>query len=97
MPKWNKARFSACRQPHLAGIAALCMFPVQAYAYLDPGTGSFLLQTALAVIAGAAIAIKAYWYRLKIFFSRLFGRAQRDSDDTKPDRDDRASSSPNKL
>lgn len=38
-----------------------------AHAYLDPGTGSMLLQGAIAAIAAAAFAIKTYWYRIKAF------------------------------
>ena len=39
-----------------------------AYAYLDPGTGSIILQALLGGIAGAAIAAKLYWSRIKSFF-----------------------------
>ena len=41
-----------------------------AHAYLDPGTGSILLQGLLAVIAGAAITIRMYWDKLRSFFGR---------------------------
>ena len=47
-----------------------------AYAYIDPGTGSILLQGLIAGIAAALVVIKLYWYRLKTF---LFGRGQRDN------------------
>ena len=40
-----------------------------AFAYLDPGTGSILLQGIIAGIAGAVIVLKLYWYRIKNFFS----------------------------
>lgn len=36
-----------------------------AHAYLDPGTGSMILQVALGGVAGAAVVIKLYWYRFK--------------------------------
>ena len=38
--------------------------------YLDPGSGSFLLQLLLAAILGGAFAIKMYWKKLKAFFRR---------------------------
>lgn len=41
-----------------------------AWAYLDPGTGSMILQLLIASIAGALVVIKMYWYKLKKFFSR---------------------------
>ena len=33
--------------------------------YLDPGSGSFLIQLLIAVIAGAGIAIAASWSKIK--------------------------------
>ena len=40
----------------------------KAQAYLDPGTGSILIQSLIAGIAAAALVIKTYWYRIKSFF-----------------------------
>jgi hypothetical protein len=42
--------------------------PSNAYAYLDPGTGSFLLQGFIAGLAGGLIAIRAYWRRVLQLF-----------------------------
>jgi hypothetical protein len=39
-------------------------------AYLDPGSGSFLLQILLAAILGGGVLIKIYWRKLKALFSR---------------------------
>ena len=33
-------------------------------AYLDPGTGSMLVQILVGGLAAAAVAIKLYWYRI---------------------------------
>ena len=33
-------------------------------AYLDPGTGSMLVQLLVGGLAAAAVAIKLYWYRI---------------------------------
>ena len=38
-----------------------------AYAYLDPGTGSALLQGILGALAAIAVAVKLYWYRILRF------------------------------
>jgi len=40
-----------------------------AAAYIDPGTGSLLLQGLIAAIAGSLAAIKIYWSRIKSFFA----------------------------
>jgi hypothetical protein len=34
-------------------------------AYLDPGSGSILLQLLVAALLGAAFAIKVYWKKIK--------------------------------
>ncbi len=33
--------------------------------YLDPGSGSFLIQLLLAVILGAGVAVRLYWSKIK--------------------------------
>jgi hypothetical protein len=43
--------------------------PSPALAYLDPGTGSMILQIVLGALVGAATVVKVYWYRIKSFFS----------------------------
>ncbi len=41
-----------------------------AYAYLDPATGSIVLQGIIAGIVGGWFVIKSYWHRIKAFFLR---------------------------
>jgi len=40
-----------------------------AYAYLDPGTGSIILQAIIASVAVGLATMKMWWYRIKAFFS----------------------------
>ena len=40
-------------------------------AYIDPGTGSFLIQMLLAGVAGVAGVVVLYWKRLKAFVASL--------------------------
>ena len=47
----------------------------EAFAYLDPATGSILLQGLLAAIAGIAVTGKLYWGKIKSFFSRTPAKA----------------------
>ncbi len=60
---------------HLMLVTAISLIYGQpALAYLDPGTGSMLLQGLLAGIAGALVVVKLYWYRIKKIFS--FSKAE---------------------
>ena len=36
-----------------------------AFAYLDPGTGSYVLQIFIATVVGSFFAIKIYWENIK--------------------------------
>ncbi len=41
-----------------------------AYAYLDPGSGSMLLQLLLGGVTGVVVIVKLYWQRVRGFFNR---------------------------
>lgn len=64
-------------------------FAIPAYAYLDPGSGSIILQGLLAAIAGALAAIKLYWLKLKNFFLRLLGKKPKQGQKKEPKPDDK--------
>jgi len=38
--------------------------------YLDPGTGSFIIQMILAGFLGIAVAVKIYWKKIVAFIKR---------------------------
>ena len=44
-------------------------FPVL-FAYIDPGTGSYVLQLALAGLLGAGYTIRRFWGRIVALFRR---------------------------
>lgn len=44
--------------------------PVAAYAYIDPGTGSVILQALVAGILGSLFVIKTYWAKITAFFRK---------------------------
>lgn len=39
-------------------------------AYLDPGSGSFIIQLLLASMVGAAFVIRTYWGKIRAFFNQ---------------------------
>ena len=47
-------------------------FPQKAYAYLDPGSMSFIIQIIIAIIIGGIFGIKLFWKNVKLFFNNLF-------------------------
>ena len=49
-------------------------------AYLDPGSGSFLIQLAIAALVGMAVVFRSQWSKIKKFFggkSSQTGRRRR--------------------
>ncbi len=58
----------------IQSLFVLIAVTAPAYAYVDPGAGSMLLQLILGSVAGALIVLKLYWSRVKALFSR--GRAR---------------------
>ena len=48
-------------------IAMICLTCAEsAFAYLDPGTGSMLLQVILGGIAAIGVALKLFWHKIRI-------------------------------
>jgi len=41
------------------------LFVSDAFAYLDPGTGSIIIQSLIGALVAAGIALKVYWTKIK--------------------------------
>ena len=52
----------------VAVLVCSLMMAGPAYAYLDPGSGSMMLQLLLGGIAGLFVIFKLYWRRLLMVF-----------------------------
>ncbi len=48
------------------------MLSSPANAYLDPGTGSIILQAILGFIAASIATLSFYWNKVKLFLVKLF-------------------------
>jgi hypothetical protein len=48
-------------------LAVLILLSVTApaHAYIDPGTGSFLVQGIIAAVVGVGVAVKLFWHKIK--------------------------------
>ncbi len=56
-------------------IFALALFYApNAFAYLDPATGSIILQSIIAGVAIGLGMVKLYWHKCKEFFRKLLGK-----------------------
>jgi hypothetical protein len=53
-------------------LALLC--PGQAHAYIDPGAGSALVQSVLAILVAGAFLVKQFAARISSAVARLFSR-----------------------
>jgi len=56
----------------LLAAGTTLFFTEPAWAYLDPGTGSMMLQLLLGGVAGAMVVGKLYWHRFRRFMTSRF-------------------------
>lgn len=54
----------------LIGLFSNGIFISNAFAYLDPGTGTVILQALVGVLVGVGITIKVYWHRIREKFRK---------------------------
>lgn len=52
-----------------ATALAVGVWSLPAYAYLDPGTGSMLIQGIIGAIAAVGVTLKLYWHKIKLIIS----------------------------
>ena len=64
----------------VSNIIAIFLIVTNAYAYLDPGTGSFILQAIIGFLAALSAGFLYYWTKVKNFFLKLF---KKNNDDEK--------------
>ncbi len=56
-------------------IIFFCLiFSRKVYAYLDPGTGSYIFQMIIAILIGVTFSIKIFWRKVKTFIANLLSR-----------------------
>ena len=51
-------------------IFGIISYTSPAYAYLDPGTGSMLIQGLVGGVAVVMSFLSIYWHKVKAFFSK---------------------------
>ena len=51
-------------------LAIFLLLSTNAYAYLDPGTGSMILQSLIAIFVIAGSIVGIFWQKIKSMFSK---------------------------
>lgn len=64
-------------------VLFLFLFTSPVYAYLDPGSGSMLLQGLIAGVLAVVATIGMFWSRLKAFFGRFINRKDNNGESKK--------------
>lgn len=54
---------------------------LMAIAYLDPGSGSFIIQLLAATLLGGLFVLKTSWKRITTFFRGLFSKEDKHQDE----------------
>ncbi len=55
-------------------ILEIMIFPPEAHAYLDPGSGSYFFQMLVGIIFGALVGIKLFWKNIRNFLLHCLAR-----------------------
>ena len=63
---------------NLLFIYILLIPSANAHAYLDPGTGSLILQAILGAVAAIGAYITLYWRKFKNFIDKVFKMKKKD-------------------
>lgn len=63
----------------VVGIGIFLASAQPAFAYIDPGSGSYLFQLLIGAMLGAGVAIAAFWRRVRGFFSSRFSKEDGES------------------
>ena len=66
-----------------AAVVAIMLLGYQrrASAYIDPGTGSMMVQALIATVAGVALIVRTYWGKLREIARSIFHRETSDRRD----------------
>jgi hypothetical protein len=75
MKKISKNFISNFNYVFLFIFVVVLLNPNCAYAYLDAGTGSYIIQIALAFLTGGIFLIKTFWIKIINFIKTKFKKS----------------------
>jgi hypothetical protein len=73
-------KFSPGRPTRILLLLTLLLLalPSIAHAYLDPGTGSYVVQLLIGTVLGGLFAVGMFWRRVVASIKRFFKRGSKD-------------------
>ncbi|MFT4519402.1 MAG: hypothetical protein ACI9JM_001798 [Halioglobus sp.] len=80
-PAFSSVKKARVMNRYLLVPLILLSYSQTAAAYLDPGTGSMILQGIIAGIAVVGLTVKTYWYKIRGFFGKESSASLLDGDD----------------
>ena len=66
----------------LINVLFLLAYETNGFGYLDPGTGSIILQAILGLIATVGATVTFYWRKIKVKFKDLFNKKNDNKDNS---------------
>ncbi|MDH5695679.1 MAG: hypothetical protein OEZ00_03610 [Dehalococcoidia bacterium] len=73
----NKLKTRLTTSSALLSVSLLPFTSQNIHAYIDPGTGSLIIQVLIAAFVGGLFLIKVFWRKVKAFFSNFFSKAKK--------------------
>lgn len=50
------------------------LFPQSSFAYIDPGSGSYIFQILIAGILGLTVSVKMFWKQISLTIKKLLNK-----------------------
>jgi len=51
-------------------LTAFLLYPTEAHAYIDPGSGSAIISMIIGVFVAIGLTVKSFWYKITGIFRR---------------------------
>ena len=58
--------------------ASFVAVPKPVYAYIDPGTGSLVIQAVLVAVLTVGATVKVFWHQIKEKYRKLFNKNEQE-------------------
>ena len=76
----NRLRTMLPASGNMLSVVLILPALLNVHNYLDPGTGSLIIQVLIGTFLGGLFLAKLYWKRVSTFLSKLFRKDRRGDD-----------------